>query len=121
MPIGALYSQLFANFFLYDIDQYIVHELKPQIYLRYMDDFIFVDKKEYLVDIQSKIIQKIDKDGLIMVPKKIQMNTIIHGITMLGYRIHVHNQKIIVHVSSLNKKKYWKCVDAMPTESSAWL
>lgn len=53
LPIWAITSQVFANFYLYDVDHYINHNLKSQIYLRYMDDLIFVDTIENL-----KVIKK---------------------------------------------------------------
>lgn len=120
LPIGALYSQLFANFFLYDIDHFIIQKLKPQTYIRYMDDFIFVGTKNHLISIQQKVIEKVNQNGLIMVPKKIQINKLTHGITMLGYRIKIKDKKVMVRVSSTNKKKYWKCVDAIPKENISW-
>ncbi|MEL6895485.1 MAG: reverse transcriptase/maturase family protein, partial [Planctomycetota bacterium] len=40
LPIGALTSQHFANFYLGWMDHHIVHELRPKSYVRYMDDFV---------------------------------------------------------------------------------
>lgn len=48
MPIGNLTSQMFANIYLNELDQYCKHKLKIHYYIRYMDDVIILwhDKKE---------------------------------------------------------------------------
>jgi retron-type reverse transcriptase len=48
VPIGNLTSQFFANLYLSRIDHYILEQLKPSAYVRYMDDFVLWsgDKKE---------------------------------------------------------------------------
>ena len=38
-------SQIFANIYLNEFDRLIKHNLKPQAYLRYGDDFIIVDSQ----------------------------------------------------------------------------
>ena len=38
LPIGNYTSQMFANIYLNEIDQYIKHKLKIKFYFRYMDD-----------------------------------------------------------------------------------
>jgi retron-type reverse transcriptase len=40
IPIGNLTSQIFANIYLHEFDRYVRHDLKPQAYLRYGDDFL---------------------------------------------------------------------------------
>ena len=42
MPIGNLTSQLFANIYLNELDQYCKHILKIKCYVRYMDDVVIV-------------------------------------------------------------------------------
>lgn len=44
IPIGNLTSQIFANIYLNELDRFMVHQLRPQAYLRYGDDFIVVDE-----------------------------------------------------------------------------
>ena len=47
MPIGNLTSQMFANLYLNELDQYAKHELRVRYYVRYMDDILVLhhDKK----------------------------------------------------------------------------
>jgi RNA-directed DNA polymerase len=42
IPIGNLTSQLFANVYLNELDQFVKHELHAHYYLRYMDDFVIL-------------------------------------------------------------------------------
>lgn len=42
MPIGNLLSQLFANVYLNELDQYCKRELQIRFYIRYMDDVIIL-------------------------------------------------------------------------------
>lgn len=48
MPIGNLTSQMFANIYLNELDQYCKHVLHINLYIRYVDDVIVLwpDKKE---------------------------------------------------------------------------
>ena len=42
LPIGNLTSQLFANVYLNELDEFVKHVLREKNYLRYMDDFLVV-------------------------------------------------------------------------------
>ena len=56
LPIGNYTSQIFANIYLNEIDQYIKHELKVKYYFRYMDDSIlFVKTKKEAIELLEKI------------------------------------------------------------------
>jgi retron-type reverse transcriptase len=49
LPIGNLTSQFFANLYLSSLDHYILEQLKPCAYIRYMDDFVLWGlSREYL-------------------------------------------------------------------------
>jgi len=89
IPIGNLTSQLFANAYLDELDQFIKHQLKIKYYLRYMDDFLILgcEKKE-LNWIKEKIKEFL-KIGLKLDlhPKKANIFPINKGISFLGYRI----------------------------------
>ena len=40
IPIGNLTAQIFANIYLNEFDQFVLHSLKPLGYTRYGDDFV---------------------------------------------------------------------------------
>ena len=50
LPIGNLTSQHFANFYLGALDRYVVEELRPRGWSRYMDDIllVFEDRQDVL-------------------------------------------------------------------------
>ncbi len=92
IPIGNLTSQIFANIYLNELDQFIKHELKVKYYVRYADDFaILSEDKRYL----EKIIPKIEKFlknqlELSLHPNKIKIRKYIRGIDFLGYIVLPH-------------------------------
>src|SRR3989338_2501142 len=96
VPIGNLTSQLFANVYMNEFDQFMKHELKISYYLRYTDDFIIVsDNKEYL----EKLILPIDKFlktrlGLSLHPNKVSVRKFHQGIDFLGYVILPQHQQL---------------------------
>ncbi len=56
MPIGNLTSQMFANIYMNELDQYLKHELKLKYVIRYMDDCIILhESKEELQQILHKV------------------------------------------------------------------
>ena len=56
IPIGNLSSQLFANLYYNEADQFIKHKLKIKYYFRYMDDSIILMKdKEELKKVKYEI------------------------------------------------------------------
>ena len=73
LPIWWIISQLFANFYLNDLDQFLKHKLKVK-FVRYMDDIVMLWTKENLNYIKSEIFKFIEKDKLILNPKKISFN-----------------------------------------------
>ena len=89
IPIGNLTSQLFANIYLNELDQFVKHQLKIRHYLRYMDDFLFLggDKKE-LRKIKEKVeIFLRESLRLHFHPKKANLFPVKNGIDFLGYRV----------------------------------
>ncbi|HUD07018.1 MAG TPA: RNA-directed DNA polymerase [Candidatus Saccharimonadales bacterium] len=40
LPIGNLTSQIFANTYLNELDQFVLHSVKPLGYVRYGNDFV---------------------------------------------------------------------------------
>lgn len=92
MPIGNLTSQMFANLYLNEADQYAKHKLHARKYIRYMDDMVIVSNdKVYLRDCWRAM------DDFLASHLKLQLNrksTIIkanNGIDFCGYRVwHDH-------------------------------
>lgn len=92
IPIGNLTSQLFANVYLNELDQFVKHNLRQRYYLRYMDDFLILrsDKKE--LSLLKERLREFLKDNLRLTlhPKKANIFPAEKGIDFLGYRIFKH-------------------------------
>jgi retron-type reverse transcriptase len=87
MPLGNLTSQVFANIYLNELDQFVKHELKIHYYIRYADDFLFLSKNKELsceyVDILRQFLT--DTLKLELHPDKISFRKLEWGIDFLGY------------------------------------
>jgi len=42
LPIGNLTSQLCANIYLHELDEFVKYQLRERYYVRYMDDFVII-------------------------------------------------------------------------------
>ncbi|EKE16231.1 MAG: RNA-directed DNA polymerase (reverse transcriptase) [uncultured bacterium] len=87
LPLGNVTSQIFANIYLNELDQFIKHNLKEKYYLRYCDDFIILSENEnHLVDLTDKINGFLqNKLKLNLHPNKIIIRKYRQGIDFLGY------------------------------------
>ncbi len=96
LPIGNLTSQLFANIYLNEFDQFVKHKLRIKRYIRYTDDFVIVagDKsylKNLIIPIRSFLS---DKLALELHPKKITIRKFHQGVDFLGYILLPHYRLI---------------------------
>jgi len=89
LPIGNLTSQIFANIYLNELDQYVKKALHEKWYTRYMDDFLIIHTdKEHLKKVREDIrIFLRENLKLTLHPKKIAIKNVTQGVTFVGYRI----------------------------------
>ncbi|MBI2454081.1 MAG: group II intron reverse transcriptase domain-containing protein [Parcubacteria group bacterium] len=87
LPIGNLTSQLFANVYLNELDQFVKHKLKIRHYLRYTDDFVLIGNSVNLLEKQLNKIRSFLKNYLQLDfhPKKIILKKFHQGTDFLGY------------------------------------
>ncbi|MBI4779432.1 RNA-dependent DNA polymerase [Candidatus Falkowbacteria bacterium] len=87
LPLGNVTSQIFANIYLNELDQFVKHKLKVKYYLRYCDDFIILSQdKEYLKNLILLIDNFLNKTlNLSIHPDKIIIKKYSQGIDFLGY------------------------------------
>lgn len=92
LPIGNLTSQIFANIYLNELDQFIKHTLRIHHYFRYADDFAIVHKDPiYLEYVQNSIAAFLDSElSLALHPDKVEIRKFNQGIDFLGYIILPH-------------------------------
>ena len=99
LPIGGILSQVFANFYLNDLDQYLKHTLKLSA-VRYMDDIIIIGDKDELLAKKPLILEFCRKEDLIVHPRKIGLHPVERGVKFIGYHIkrgHIFAGKRIKH------------------------
>lgn len=87
IPLGNLTSQVFANIYLNELDQYVKHCLKVKYYIRYADDFVILSRnKTFLykcIDTSKQFLN--EKLALELHPHKISIRKLEWGIDFLGY------------------------------------
>ena len=91
LPLGNYTSQFFANVYLNNLDYFVKHKLKAKYYIRYVDDFVILDKdKNVLLDLKDKIEKYLKNLRLELHKDKSEIHALRNGITFLGYRIFYH-------------------------------
>jgi retron-type reverse transcriptase len=94
VPIGNLTSQLFANIYMNEFDQYMKQELKIEYYARYTDDFIVVSNdQKYLENLINPISLFIgDHLKLQLHPHKVEILKAGKDVDFLGYVLRPHHR-----------------------------
>jgi len=116
LPLGNLTSQLFANVYMNEFDQYVKHRLKIKHYLRYADDFaIFSNNREEL----EKLIPVVrlflsEKLHLSLHNDKLFIETIGSGVDFLGL-VHFSNHRV---VRTKTKRRMMKRIENHPTQET---
>lgn len=88
IPIGNLTSQLFANIYLNELDQYCKHTLHCHYYVRYMDDVIILSNdKMHLHELKNKIESFLNTELQLDLNKKTAIRPISCGVDFVGYKM----------------------------------
>lgn len=87
LPLGNVTSQLFANIYLNELDQFVKHKLKIKYYLRYCDDFVILGEGKENLEKFIKPINNFLKNNLNLSlhPDKIITRKHRQGIDFIGY------------------------------------
>ena len=95
MPIGNLTSQMFANLYLNEIDQYVKHELREHYYIRYMDDMLLLGfDKTILHETKAKIEIYLNEVLRLTLNDKTSIRPTYLGIEFVGFRIWATHIKL---------------------------
>ena len=96
LPIGNLTSQLFANVYMNEFDQFVKSDLKVRNYVRYTDDFAIVSESSaHLEGLLGPIAEFLDcKLALGLHPEKITIHKSNRGVDFLGYLIFPNHRLI---------------------------
>lgn len=87
LPLGNVTSQILANIYLNELDQYVKHCLKVKYYLRYCDDFVILGRDpHHLLELAFKINEFLGEHlALSLHPDKVILRKYRQGIDFLGY------------------------------------
>ena len=95
LEIGNYTSQMFANIYLNEVDQYIKHKLKVKYYCRYLDDsIVIVRTKKEAKEILEKIKKYLKENLELELNQKTQIFKNKQGVNFCGYKINEYRMKI---------------------------
>ena len=95
LPLGNYTSQMFANIYLNELDQYAKHRLKCKFYFRYMDDIVILCKNKLVAqDNLEKLTSYLSKNLKLTFNSKTRIFKDIQGVNFCGYKINEHKLKI---------------------------
>lgn len=96
LPLGNLTSQLFANVYMNEFDQFVKHKLKCRYYIRYADDFVFLsDDRTLLTAMLPQIEDYLNtKLKLQLHPDKVFIKTLASGVDFLGW-VHFPTHRVL--------------------------
>ncbi|TSC91621.1 MAG: RNA-directed DNA polymerase (Reverse transcriptase) [Parcubacteria group bacterium Licking1014_17] len=116
LPLGNVTSQLFANIYLNELDEFVKHHLKLKFYLRYCDDFIILSEdKNYLYELSFLVGNYLNNIlQLNLHPQKIIIRKYRQGIDFLGYIVRPYcvnlrtktRRRILKKVNTDNLQSY---------------
>lgn len=94
LPLGNITSQLFANIYLNEFDQFIKHQLRLKYYIRYCDDFVILsESKQFLENLIPQISSFLkEKLKLNLHQEKTKIKKYHQGIDFLGYVSFPHHR-----------------------------
>ncbi len=117
LPIGNLTSQILANVYLNEFDFYVKHTLEIKKYLRYGDDFMFVESDLGILKVKQELAIKFLKNCL-KLEINLKNNIVIgaqKGIHFLGVEIYPNGrklsernwQRVLGKLNHENYSSYW--------------
>ena len=96
IPVGNLFSQYLANYYLGYFDHWIKEDRKVHHYLRYMDDFIlFSNDKDVLKNELHHIVDFLQARLAIDLKCNVQLNKTIRGVPFLGRRLFPTHMRLL--------------------------
>lgn len=99
IPLGNLTSQLFANIYLAELDNFVKHVLREPNYMRYMDDFCIVHHdKEHLHHVRRQVEAFLADTLQLKTNRKTQVFPVDtnggRALDFLGYRMWPTHRKL---------------------------
>ena len=90
LPLGNLTSQLFANIYLNEFDQFIKHQIKAKFYIRYADDFVILSDSQNWLEDQVAIIKDFLLAKLQLARKSLLCLNKKRIVLVVAIALHIH-------------------------------
>jgi hypothetical protein len=88
LPIGALTSQCFANFYLDPLDRFLLESCRVRGLVRYMDDFVFwTGTRAEAARVAAAAASFLELNLSLTAKAPIQINRSERGVTICGFRV----------------------------------
>lgn len=96
LPLGNLTSQLLANVYMNELDQFVKNGLREKYYIRYADDFVVLsESRTHLESLVPKITAFLhERLRLELYPDKLFIKTIASGVDFLGW-VHFLDHRVL--------------------------
>lgn len=118
IPIGNLTSQMFANIYMNELDQYAKRTLRVRRYIRYMDDVVVLSPSKELLHHYKSIFEKfLNKELHLELNRKTAVRPCTLGIDFCGYKIWPDHIKIRKS-TALRMKRHLKLVTEQYAEGT---
>lgn len=107
LPIGALTSQCFANFYLAGLDRFLLQHPSVRGMVRYMDDFVLWTDDRAAVCSVAEEAENMLRDQLKLTTKgHSQFNRSVSGVTFCGFRVFPG----IMRLTARRKRRFRHCL-----------
>ncbi len=96
LPLGNLTSQLLANVYMNELDQFMKHKIKAKYYIRYADDFVILSRdRKWLETILPQVGDFLWSElRLTLHPDKVSIDTFAAGVDFLGW-VHFPDYRVL--------------------------
>ncbi len=113
VPIGNLTSQIFANIYLGELDQYVKHVLRMRWYFRYADDAVVIGHSPALLaQVRDAIGEFLQNHlQLRLHPRKVFIRKFHQGIDFLGVVLRPHYRVLRPHTARRMLTHAARCVE----------
>ena len=105
LPIGNLTSQFFANFYLSLLDHFVLEKLKPEAYVRYMDDIVIFDDSLLRLKQIFKDVEIFCSEKLVLSIKMPVFGKCRNGVPFLGWKLSSKGIRILKKTQRRMKQK----------------
>jgi len=96
IPLGNQTSQFFANVYLNDLDRFVLREIRPRAYCRYVDDFLlFHEDRPFLEEARGRIESRLTDLRLQLHAGKSRIYRTADGIAFLGWRVFPDRRRLV--------------------------